>query len=92
MSNIPDALAQLAQLTAELREAFPKADLSWDTQAAPYLLTLNVNGVRIRACIERADLEQQAPIYDGIKSRLQELVTNSLRRTPSEDWRMRELH
>ena len=92
MSKSPDVPAQLVNLTAELHEAFPKADLSWDTKVSPYLLTLNVNGIKIRACIEHAEVEQRGPLYDRLKARLQELVISSLSRTPSEDWRMRQPH
>ena len=80
---------QVARATADLRAAFPAAELSWDTRLPTYMLTVTVNGSVVRAFIERADLEPHGEAYEKFKKRVIELVSASLDdKGVARDWRI----
>lgn len=67
----------LAAAEADILRTFPGATIKWDTQASPYMVSVQVDGALARGFIEPEALAERGEIYDAFARRISELVTDS---------------
>ena len=72
--------ANMLAFADELRREFPDATTSWDIRANPYMLIVDLQGVRVRSLIEAQELERGTEGYEKFKER----VLEALRGIPPE--------
>jgi hypothetical protein len=69
---------QLAAAEADILRTFPGATIKWDTQASPYMVSVQLDGALARGFIEPEALAERGEIYDAFTRRISELVTDSM--------------
>ena len=70
--------AHLSAAEADILRTFPGATIRWDTQASPYMVSVQVDGALARGFIEPEALAARGEVYDAFARRISELVTDSM--------------
>jgi hypothetical protein len=75
--------AHISAAESDILKTFPRARITWDTGASPYMVSISMEEALVRAFIEPEALAQRGDIYDAFTRRVSELLTDSMTDRPS---------
>ena len=58
-----DLQPSLQSVAADVQRQYPQAKVTWDGGKDPCMLTITLNGSRVRGFIEAKDLRESGPVY-----------------------------